>query len=87
MLCNVVENNGSRMTKRKYYYLQRSPPNDSSTTILLPKSNNEAVKKFFKKKFQFRKKVHWKLPLIDKILNATEKNQTVPQLQVWSMKH
>ncbi|XP_037038546.1 cap-specific mRNA (nucleoside-2'-O-)-methyltransferase 2 [Bradysia coprophila] len=82
MFRNVSDNSsGSKFTKTKYYSLRRSPP---STESSVPKSTNnrlsESVGNFFKKKFHFRKPLHWKLPLIDHIFDERQKNQTVPEL-------
>lgn len=77
MLCNVPA------SKSKYYYLKRSEPDwENQPTKKTGKlSNCATVKKFFKKKFQFCKQLHWKLPLINTIFDGNERNQTVPQLQ------
>lgn len=72
---------------RKYYSLKRSDNlNDfdrhrqaPAKTVKL--SNCDSVKKFFEKKFNFRKQLHWKLPLINNIFNETDKNYTIPHLQ------
>lgn len=86
MLCNdiVTKEKKFPVTKTKYYYLIRSEPkiiNDQVNLQTRKLSNSETAKRFFKKKFQFRKQLHWKLPLVNDAFNGNEKNQTVPQLQ------
>lgn len=88
MLCNVTEPTKLLpVSKSKYYYLKRSEPKSTNDCDNQPTkktgkfSKCATVKQFFKKKFQFRKQLHWKLPLISIIFNALEKNQTVPQLR------
>lgn len=80
MLCNVSVTEEKKklpiVTKSKYYYLTRSEPKLTHDQTEKP-PNIATAKTFFKKKFQFRKQLHWKLPLI---INDTEKNKTVPQL-------
>lgn len=77
-----VSDGDSKFTRNKYYSLRRSPPSNESSSV--PKSNNnnlsESVGNFFKKKFHFRKQLHWKLPPINQIFDERQHNQTVPEL-------
>lgn len=84
MFCNVFVEDKEKKSpvtiKRKYYYLKRSEPNFVVNPLNVTVKPPTAVtaKTFFEKKFQFRKQLHWKLPLI---VDDKEKNKTVPQLQ------
>lgn len=75
-----LPNGAPNSTNSKYYYLIRSELiNNDNTTRKVP--NGATVTQFFKKKFQFRKQLQWKLPLIHSTFQGNEGNKTVPQLQ------
>lgn len=74
------------ISESKYYCLKRSDPKLKDCDQLTKKTgkvlaNGATVNKFFKKKFQFCKQSHWKLPLISHIFSGCEENRTIPQLR------